>query len=151
MPWPFTRAPYHFPFMWYFWSPGINWKTLTFLKICYPRLFQGLGLAPSEQLLFLEMLLCISSEKNFPNNTSWYWSPEQFAGLTFHPDTSSLSLNMVFLNSRDSCKTTDFCQSLPDQGSSKIWALLLWSKFHSCKPLWDWVLNRTFQHDTPWY
>ena len=33
----------------------------------------------------------------------------------------------------------------------KVWALLLRSKFHSCKRKWDWVLKRTFQHDTSWY
>ena len=41
----------------------------------------------------------------------------------------------------------DFQQSLPDQGSYKVWVLLLRGNFHSCTHVWDWVLKRNFQHN----
>ena len=82
---------------------------------------------------------------------SWCWLPEQFSYLTFHRGTTLLSLNIVFLNARDWWKTPDFCQNLPDQGFYKVWALLLRSKFDSCKRIWDWVLRRNFQHNMSCY
>jgi hypothetical protein len=56
---------------------------------------------PSEQIPFLQIRVELSSEKNFQHITSRYWLPEQFFGAAFHSGTSSLSLNMVFLNPRD--------------------------------------------------
>ena len=44
-----------------------------------------------------------------------------------------------------------FSLILPDQGFFKVWALLLRSKFHSCKCIWDWVLRRNFQHNMSCY
>ena len=85
----------------------------------------------------------------FQHNTSWYWSPVQFLARSFTRAPFTL-LNMVFLNPRF-WKAQDFCQSLPDQGSCKVLALLLRSNFHSCKCVLNWVLKRTLQHITSWY
>ena len=53
-------------------------------KFARPRLLQGLGLASSEQVPFLQTHFALSSEKkNFQHNMSCYWLPEQVSGLTF--------------------------------------------------------------------
>ena len=93
----------------------------------WPKLLQILGLAPSDQVPFLKMCLGLSTEKNFPNNMSWYRSPEQFSNLIFHRGTSSLSFNMVFWMPGIDGKPLTFVKIYLTKASTRFGPCFFWA------------------------
>ena len=127
-------------------------------KFSWPRLLQRLGLAPLEQSPLLKTCLMKSFGANsIPENVPGIEFWKEFSNtahpgigypsnvwLDFSPRTSLLPLIWYFWILGIDWKPLALVKIYPDQSSSKVWALLLWSKFHSCKSVRDRVLRRNF-------
>ena len=133
-------------------SQGLMENTWLLSKFTWPR--HSSGLAPHSIVVKFHSFNLV---RNWDpkgcscHNPTWYRSPEQFLGSTFHQVTRPLSLNMVLLNPRDWWKTLTFVKICLTRHSSGLVPRSIGVRFHSFNCVRDWDQKGSSRRNPTWY